>query len=145
VRPTVGDELSGVRRILQDVASEPALAPDAVAALGDACAILARVEKYWSKVLPYLLADTSQLTAVLQEISPALPADLQQDIQALVAEQGAYRDVTIDFARADDLEQTARSLVSRAIAALPADPPGQGGPLARVRSALASSLEERPW
>lgn len=145
MHPTLEEEMAGVRRILSEVASEPALTADTAAAVKDASAILERLEKSWRKVLPYVLVDIAEMTGLLLDISPHLPDEMQEAIQALAAEQCRLVDAADDIPRADDFQQTARTLVSRAIALLPPEPPGQNGPLARIRTGLASSLENRPW
>lgn len=145
MRPTLGEELAGLRRVLQEVVSDPGLAADSAAAVKDASAILTRLEKSWHQVLPYVLADIAELTGLLVDISQHLPDEMHQDIQDLAVEQRRLVDATGVIPRANDLQETARTLVSRAIELLPPDPPGQEGPLARIRMGLASSLEARPW
>lgn len=145
MHPTLEEEIAGVRRILDDVVSDPALTFDTAAAVKDASAMLARLEKSWRKVAPYILADLAHLTPLLVDISRHLPDEMRRAILVLDADQRRLADVAADIARADDLQRRARTLLSEAIELLPPDPPGEEGPLARIRTGLSATLEVRPW
>jgi len=145
VRPTIATEIAGVRRALEDLTTNRALDHDSVAILRGASKTLARLEKSSSTMLSYLLTDVAAVTATLEDISVMLPAEEQKDIQSLAVERRALLTIPSNLARINDIDETARALLSRAIALLPADPPGTTGPRFRIRSCLVASLENRPW
>ena len=146
MQPTVDAELAAVRRVLDGLAAQPSLPAEATEALREASRILQRLEKTWSKVLPYLVFDSAGVISLLREVASALPAALQGEIAELAFPEGVLTAASVpDVTAVNELDEQARALLSRAIAVLPPGSPAASGPRARINAFLVESLERRPW
>ncbi|URN03308.1 hypothetical protein LUW74_08065 [Actinomadura madurae] len=67
MRPTVTEQLDGVRRLLDLVAADEDLSPSSRARLRDAGRLLARVRRSWTELPSFLAEDNARLAALLGE------------------------------------------------------------------------------
>lgn len=146
MQPTVDAELAGVRRILEELASDTSLPRQATEAMRGASRSLLRVERHWSLILPYLVSDNGEVLGVLRDIAQYLPVALREDVDAFAEHCADAQAVPVpDFAWVNEVNERARELLSRAIAALPPGSPETSRPRARIQSYLLRSVGGRPW
>ncbi len=146
MQPTLEAELAGMRRIVDDVAAQLSGMPEAAGSLRGVSRTLQRVEKSWSKILPYLVWDSAAILAVLKEVAPNLPVEVQREIEHLASAGGAVVVGAVpDVAVVNDLDERARALLGRVTNLLPPDSPGASGPRTRITACLLEGLGRRPW
>jgi hypothetical protein len=116
MRPTVDEQLDGVRRLLDLIDSEDELSPAARELLRNAARLVKQVRGAWASTLPFLVEDNARLTALLAGLPGVVPG-VSVDIAPVVgAEQARPEiDVTVATRRNEEL----RSLLARAIQELP--------------------------
>lgn len=146
MQPTVEAELQGVRRSLTALAADHALPPDVTEELAEIGRALQRVEKSWSRVLPYLASDNAAIAALLQELAPHLPGDLRTEVDAAVSGQGPALDPpALDVGALNERNEALRALLARAILASPPGDARAASVRARIVACLRQSLDNRPW
>lgn len=145
MQPTVDAELAGVRKVLEDVSANASLPPEATGVLREAARTLQRVERYWSKVLPYLVSDNAAVVSLLREIAPALSSELREEVEALPPQGAAERIRIPDVTEVNALNERVRAVLSRVIASMPPGSPSIAETRARIHICLLQSLKERPW
>jgi hypothetical protein len=139
VRPRVDEQLEGVRRLLEVVATEEGLSAASAAALVGASRALRRLELSWSGLLPFLLADNQATAEVLDDVADVLPADLSAEVRTAVANTPTCPDPGVfDVAVADDCNVALRGLLARAVTALPSTEEGDA-----ARHRVAAHLRRR--
>lgn len=74
MRPTIDEQLSGARRLLDLVESSGDLSPGSAELLRNAKRLIKRVSTSWSTTLPFLVEDNAQLTALLR-LEPTTTTD----------------------------------------------------------------------
>lgn len=145
MQPAIEAELAAVRRLLAGLQGEPELPPAAAADLTEAIRALERVEKSWSRVLPYLVFDNAAVSNLLLELAPELSPELRLQVQSTVSGVQPEPDLSLfDVAAADRRNQDLRALLARVIS----DPAGGAGTAAlrsRIAACLERSLESKPW
>ena len=135
MRPTVGEQLAAIRRMIDAVRADPAADPDATAAtLELVSGQLRRLERSEPHRLAFLVEDniaTAQLLADLAVVLPSLaPPAAPADAVTGEAEAGA---------RNDEL----RALLVRAVRELPDGPDGDAG-RERIAAHLRRRIERNP-
>lgn len=146
MQPTVDAELAGVRRSLDAIAAEYHLSPDVTRDLAAASRTLQRVERSWSRVLPYLASDSAATAEVLRSLVSLLDAPLRSDVEdALSAAESAPDAASLDVTVANARHEALRALLARAIADLPPGQHAAGPARARIAACLRESLDNRPW
>ena len=145
MQPTVEAELTALKRSLSALKAEPDMAPAAVGDLAEALRALERLEKTWSRVLPYLVFDNAAVGNLLLELAPELSSELRVAIESAVPELQPEPDLSwFDVVAADSRNQALRALLSRVIAES-ASGDANAGLRSRVVACLDRSLESRPW
>lgn len=65
MHPTIEEQLAGIRRLLTVASEATPLAPTSADAIENARRLLTRVERSWSALLPFYLADNAALRELL--------------------------------------------------------------------------------
>jgi hypothetical protein len=145
MQPTPEADLRAMRDSLERlVASEEA--PAAIApVLGDTIRSLRRLERSWSKLLPYLATENNATRALLGELEPLVPAELRSELHDATATTSRIIDPQLlepePIHRANsDL----RDLLARVIVALPTGEPGAQA-RRRIQDHLSETVTQRPW
>lgn len=147
MHPTPDEQLRAVQRRLEQVRAEEALTPASREALDDAERLLRRLERTWSRRLPFLVVDNRLAIDLLRSLAPLLP-ELSAEIDAAAvegsgepAESGAGPPV--DEPTAHELNKRLQGLLGRAVHLLPDDAAGDAG-RARIADHLRSRLAANP-
>jgi hypothetical protein len=92
MRPSVSEQLEGIRQVLADVVAPEVTGPYPAAVLADALATLEILARGWAEVPTFLRWDTEATTAVLELVGePVAPAP--DDALDLAAQQSHHRNV----------------------------------------------------
>jgi hypothetical protein len=135
MRPSIGEQLRGTRRILHDVVAPEVTDAYAAEVLRAALANLEMIERAWATVLPFLAWDNDALARLLARVAPLVDTDLAGRIA---------RDCAVT---PDPLDAEAQRIHNEALRAILADAvPGLadgGDRTAAVFAAVRSHLRER--
>lgn len=145
MQPTIEADLRAARLALERIAAEEGLPANAAQGLSEVTRSLKRLEACWFRMLPYLSTENASTVALLHELAPLLPADLNRDIAALGDAPVPVADAdALDARKANELNGTLRDLLARAIGTFP---PGEEGAAARARVTehFGATMELRPW
>jgi hypothetical protein len=82
MRPTIAEQLGGIRRVLQETVAPAVRSVYATEVLRSALDTLARIEQQWDVLLPFLRWDNDSTAAVLADAAPELPPTIARDIRA---------------------------------------------------------------
>lgn len=115
MRPTIDEQLDGVRRLLDAVERDDGLSPASRELLTDAGRLVHRVRGSWATALPFLVEDNAGLAALLADLGA--PADTDDhpaptDVVAAAARNTALRGLLTETIRA--LPRDADGLAARA-------------------------------
>jgi hypothetical protein len=136
VRPTVGEQLAGVARILADVIAPAVHDPYPADVLGGLIATVDALADAWTEVPAFLAWDAGRTIAVLSALGDRLDAETRQALGALG--DGGARD-PLDIRALEDRHRALQALLADAVAAgLPADD------AARVAAHLRERAERYP-
>ena len=131
MRPTIEEQLRGVSRLVDELAADPELSSSSVTLARDAGKQLKRLTSSASSRPPFLRWDNAVMTALLRDLAPMFPAELQ----SLITESSdGTQPVTDDEAQNEAL----RVLVTMAIGTLPDETVGN-----RARRTISDHLRER--
>jgi hypothetical protein len=131
VRPTVGEQLAGVARILAEVIAPMVQDPYPADVLGGLIATVHALAAAWTEVPGYLAWDAGEMAALLSALGNRLDADRRRTLAALAQDDGGD---PFDIRALEDRHRALQALLADALAAgLPA------GDAARV----AAHLRER--
>ena len=145
MQPAVEADIRAMRESLERLIAEEQLPASGVAVLGEVRRSLRRLERTWARVLPYLLAENAATAALLAEVAPLVPADLQAEITTAGRALDPVPDTAqLDAVLANERNGVLRGLLARVIETLPADESGARA-RARARKHLQDCLELRPW
>jgi hypothetical protein len=141
MRPTVSEQLAGIRRVLAEVIGPEVTGAYAVDMLRGVLANLEMLERSWTNIGPFLAWDNDGTEAVLERIAPLVDADLAARIgDALVAAPADPTDVNELDARNTALRQ----LVADAVPVLAAGADRSAEVYAEVRAHLSRRIERFP-
>lgn len=145
MQPTPEADLRAIRDSLERlVASEeapPAIAP----VLGDTIRSLRRLERSWSKLLPYLATENNATRTLLGELEPLVPAGIRSELHDAAATGSTGIDPQLlDPAPIQAANAELRDLLARVIVALPTGEPGAQA-RRRIREHLTETMTHRPW
>lgn len=154
MRPSIDEQLRGIQRVIDTVAAEEDLSTAASEALVGASRALRQLEGTWSAVLPFLVADNRATATLLQSVSRVLPAELSAEIDRATARVPSFADPSVvdvavldvaaldvaalDVAVAEELNGELRTLLAKAVTALPATEAGEA-----ARREIAAHLRRR--
>ena len=131
MRPTIEEQLRGVSRLVDELAADPELSSSSVTLARDAGKQLKRLTSSAASRPPFLRWDNAVMTALLRDLAPMFPAELQ----SLITESSdGTQPVTDDEAQNEAL----RVLVTMAIGTLPDETVGN-----RARRTISDHLRER--
>jgi hypothetical protein len=117
MRPTVTEQLDGLRRILAETIAPEITSPYPAEILGGVIGALDALRSNWHRIPAFLLWDIDTTAGVLDAAMPKLDADLAAEIAA--AKTGI--DLT-DLAALESLQIRMRALLVKAMPAIIADP-----------------------
>ena len=148
MQPGVGEQLAGIRAVLERVVA-PAVGDAYLAAqLRAVVEALAELEAQWSRALPLLMRENDELASLLdgaRRVLAKLPgAPAEAELRAAAGAEGREPEYP-DFDRLAARNRELRGLVSRAVRALHAAPaePARDALRERIRAALAAGLRRR--
>ena len=119
MRPTVGEQLAGVARILAEVVAPAVDDPYPADVLGGLIATVEALAAAWAEVPVYLAWDAGETAALLSALGDALDADSRRTLAALVADP---RGDPLDLRALEDRHRALQALLADAAAGgLPAD------------------------
>ncbi|MFI5611992.1 hypothetical protein [Amycolatopsis sp. NPDC051903] len=75
MRPTIEDQLSGARRLLDDVAADAGLSRDSRENLTNVRRLLTQIGRSWAALLPFYVEDNATLTRLLTRHGVPVPDD----------------------------------------------------------------------
>lgn len=148
MRPTISEQLRGMRRVLAEVVAPEVTGAYPADMLRGVLATLEVLERSWTRVAPFLAWDNERTEALLRSIAPHVSRDLAARIDAaLVAPPADVLDVDALDARNTDL----RALLADAVPALAtadattsAAADGAAAVYAEVRAHLRERVERFP-
>jgi hypothetical protein len=117
MRPTVTEQLDGLRRILAETIAPEITSPYPAEILGGVIGALDALQSNWHRIPAFLLWDIETTAGVLDAAMPKLDVDLVAEIAA--AKTGI--DLT-DLAALESLQIRMRALLVKAMPAIIADP-----------------------
>jgi len=112
MRPTVGEQLAGIDRLLEQIGADPAIGSESALLLRDARRQLGRLRGSLDLRLPFLRWDNAASLAVLQAIAPRLPADFGARLAPLASASDE------DEHQATERNDALRTLLGEALDAL---------------------------
>jgi len=119
VRPTVGEQLAGVARILAEVVAPAVNDPYPADVLGGLIATVDALAGTWSDVPAYLAWDAGETAALLSVLGDRLDADRRHTLAALADDVGVD---PLDIRTLEDRHRALQALLADAVAdGLPAD------------------------
>ena len=77
MRPTIEEQLRGVSRLVDELAADPELSSSSVTLARDAGKQLKRLTSSAASRPPFLRWDNAVMTALLRDLAPMFPAELQ--------------------------------------------------------------------
>jgi hypothetical protein len=142
VRPTVSEQLAGVRRILADVIAPEVTGAYPVDMLRGVLANLEMLERSWTNVGPFLAWDNTGSDAVLRAVAPLVDAGLAQRIADALA--AAPTDAA-DVAALDAHNTALRGLLADAIPELAAGGERTAAVYTDLRVHLRARIDRFPF
>ncbi len=130
MRPTIGEQLGGTCRILEEVIAPEVASPHAAEALRGLVKNLRMLETGWGAVLPFLHWDNAETAALLQRARPAVPAGLAERIGTCCA---TPRPDPFDVSATQQRNDALRGLLSEVVAGIDAEAPVHGEIVAHLR------------
>jgi hypothetical protein len=115
MRPTIGEQLAGTCRILEDVVAPEVAGAQAADALRGLVKNLRMLETSWAAVLPFLHWDNAQTTALLRRARPAVPAVLAERITSVC---DALASDPVDVTAVQEHNDRLRGVLSEVVAVL---------------------------
>ena len=117
MRPTITEQLDGLRRILAETIAPEVTSPYPAEILGGVIGALNALQSNWHKIPAFLRWDIETTAGVLDAARPLLDADLVAEIAAA----GDVGDLT-DLAGLERRQIRMRELLVKAMPAITADP-----------------------
>lgn len=139
MRPGMTDQLSGIRRILEQIIAPELREGYPSQVLRGIVKNLAMLEGAWSRILPFLEWDTTATAALLEEAAPHVDGGLAQRITEKVRQE-------LPSGSLEDLEQRnteLRALLVEAIQQLGQKDDGEG--LQRIEDHLMERTRRYPF
>lgn len=112
MRPTVTEQLDGLRRILSEIIAPEITSPYPAEILGGVIGALDALKSSWPAIPAFLRWDIAATEAVLAAARPLVADDLAADIQAMTDEGPAE---TLDWIGLEDRQMRVRALLVRAM------------------------------
>jgi hypothetical protein len=139
VRPTVSEQLDGLRRILDEVVAPQLSDPYPVDILDGVCGTLAMLAANWQQVPAFQRWDIECTTALLAEVRRIAGSELEPELAAAIADvvDAAPTDPT-DLGALDDRQRTTRHALAAAVPEI-----ANRDELAGVRAQLTDLMRER--
>lgn len=131
MHPTPDEQLRAVLRSIDEVAAEPSLSPSSRAALDDARRLVRRLERTWTRRLPFLLLDNHLAAELLSSLAPMLP-QLVDEIESAATAVSSIGGHTVEETTVHGTNKRLQDLLARAVHLLP---DGHEGNAARSRIA----------
>jgi len=128
MHPTIDEQLSGAKRLLDLAEDESQLSATSAEALTNARRLLTQVQRSWSALLPFYLADNARLATLLKESGRAVEDGSQLRADDVVAQ--ARRNAAL------------RQELADVISGLPTGP--DGGLRARIAEYLTARVDADP-
>jgi hypothetical protein len=141
VRPTVSEQLAGVRRILSDVIAPEVSGAYPIDMLRGVLANLEMLEQSWTRVGPFLAWDNEGTEQVLRSVVPFVDGDLAARITALVV--AAPVDAS-DVGALEARNTALRAVLADAVPALARGGDAAAPAFAGVRRHLRDRIERFP-
>jgi hypothetical protein len=92
MHPTVDEQLAGIARLLDVVASESELSDASAEAMANARRLLTQVGRSWAELLPFYVGDSAALACLLTRAGrPAEQVDVGMDVRAAAARNAELR------------------------------------------------------
>lgn len=132
MHPTPNEQLQAIGHLIDRVQANPELSPGSVQLLGDALRLLRRLERSWSRRMPFLIDDNRRAMWLLDELRPLLTS-LSAEIPAAAELPAAESE---EAARRINVEL--QGLLARAVHVLGDGPDGDRG-----RARIAEHLRHR--
>lgn len=126
MRPTIDEQLDGVRRLLDGVGGDDRLSAASKELLVNARRLVKHVRSSWAPMLPFLVEDNGTMTALLAGLSEMVP-QMSVDIVAAVgpvAEGGHPNRSDLNVTAAAARNAELRALLGHIIRELPRSPEG---------------------
>jgi hypothetical protein len=145
MQPTPEADLRAIRASLDRLATSGEAPPAFAPVLSDTIQSLRRLERSWSKLLPYLAAENNATQTLLGELEPLVPAELRSELQDAAATPPRIIDPhLLDPEPIQSANSDLRDLLARVIVALPTGEPGAQA-RRRIRDHLSETVIQRPW
>jgi hypothetical protein len=141
VRPTIGETLRGIRRILAEVVAPEVRAPYPAETLHAILTDLEVIERSWDRVLAFLHWDNAAMAALLGAIEPLVDPQLAAHVRAMSA-AGPVDGLAFDAVNARNEEM--RALLAAAIPQLAVGGERTAAAYARVRAYLREHMDRYP-
>ena len=132
MHPTASEQLQAIRYLIERAQADPELSAESDQLLGDAMRLLRRLERSWTKRMPFLVDDNQRAIRLLDELRSDL-APLAEEISAATERPPADGEEA-----ATDLNVQLQSLLARAVHVLADDLDGDRG-----RARIAEHLRHR--
>ena len=121
MRPTVTEQLDGLRRILAETIVPEVTSPYPAEILGGVIGALDALQANWHRIPAFLRWDIEATAGVLEAAQPLLDADLAAKVAAMKAD-----DKPTDLAALETRQMRMRELLVEAMPAILADPDETG-------------------
>jgi hypothetical protein len=141
VRPTISEQLAGIRRVLVDVVSPEVQGAYPVDILRGVVANLEMLERSWTQVMPFLAWDNAETARVLDGAKACVEDPLRLRIDATLSHSEPD---PLDAVALDAHNTELRALLADAIPTLAAGGPACAAPYAAVRAHLRERIERFP-
>ncbi|HEX7096249.1 MAG TPA: hypothetical protein VF183_10225 [Acidimicrobiales bacterium] len=142
MRPTVSEQLAGIRRILDEVIAPQVTEAYPVDMLRGVLANLEMLERSWTRVVPFLAWDNEQTAELLRDVASVV----DHGLAARIAEALAAAAVDpLDVAALDARNTTLRELLAEAVPQLATGGERAAPQYARVRAHLRARIDRFPF
>ncbi|MGH1488835.1 MAG: hypothetical protein ACRBK7_05480 [Acidimicrobiales bacterium] len=142
MRPTIDEQLAGVDRLLDLVAADPRLGDESSLLLRDARRQLGRLRGSMPIRLRFIRWDNAATVALLTEVAPVLPSELQSTIGRFADASAGHASDTPEATEAE-LNDRLRTLLSEAIDVLPDSAAGEAA-RQRIITHLRTRVDAHP-
>jgi hypothetical protein len=139
VRPTVSEQLDGLRRILEEVVAPQLSDPYPVDILDGVCGTLAMLAAGWQQVPAFQRWDAEQTAQLLADVRGVLGPALEPELQVAIA--GVVDAAPADPADLGALDRRQRAAREALVAAIPTI--AGRDELAGIRARLSDLIRER--
>jgi hypothetical protein len=145
MQPTPEADLRAIRDSLERLVASDEAPPAIAPVLGDTIRSLRRLERSWSKLLPYLATENNATRTLLGELEPLVPAGIRSELHDAAAQTSTSIDPQLlDPEPIHATNAELRDLLARVIVALPTGQPGAQA-RRRIREHLTETMTHRPW